>query len=143
MQSAWHWDVLWRDGFIKQVSGFTLLALSLLLSFLSLPKRMRKIRWGDFSIWRAVHIVVGIVTVVALIAHTGMRMGYELNFMLMTVFLGLVLAGAMTSFSVGFQHRLPLVMARHVRTASLWAHIILLWPLPALLGFHILKTYWY
>ena len=24
-----------------------------------------------------------------------------------------------------------------------WLHILLLWPFPALLGFHILKTYWF
>jgi len=30
-----------------------------------------------------------------------------------------------------------------VRSISLWAHILLLWPLPVLLGFHILKSYWF
>jgi len=34
-------------------------------------------------------------------------------------------------------------MARKTREISLWMHIILLWPLPALLGFHVLKTYWF
>ena len=31
VQVPWQWDVLWRDGFWKQVSGFTVLALSALI----------------------------------------------------------------------------------------------------------------
>jgi len=147
VQHEWHWDMLWRDGDIKQISGFALLGLSIVLAFLSLPKRIKptriKFKWGDFALWRAAHVVIGVITIMALVAHTGLRLGHELNLLLMLTFSGLLLAGAVLSGSVGLQHRLPLVVTRTARNWSLWTHIILLWPLPALLGFHILKTYWY
>ena len=147
VQNEWHWDILWRDGFFKQVSGFTLLGLSVVLAFVALPKRIkaksRKSLWGDFSLWRAAHVVIGMFTLLALVAHTGLRMGNELNQLLMLTFSGLLVAGALLSGAAGLQHRLPLGAVRSVRNWSLWAHILLLWPLPALLGFHILKTYWY
>ena len=56
---------------------------------------------------------------------------------------GLLLAGAAASAVVGLQHVMPLSLARRTRKVSIWAHVLLLWPLPALLGFHVLKTYWY
>ena len=89
------------------------------------------------------HVVSGVLAIAALVVHTGLRMGSQLNFWLMLVFAGLMLAGAGASASVGLQHVLPLSLARRSRTLSVWMHILLLWPLPALLGFHILKTYWY
>ena len=57
--------------------------------------------------------------------------------------LGLVLVGALASGAIGLQHALPRRLARRGREVSLWLHILLLWPLPALLGFHIFKTYWF
>ena len=147
VQHTWHWDVLWRDGFIKQISGFTLLGLSVALAFVSLPKRTQskktKFKWGEFSTWRAVHVILAIFTLIILVAHTGLRMGHELNFLLMLTFSGLMLAGVLLSGSIGLQHKLPIAFARSTRNWSLWSHIILLYPLPVLLGFHILKTYWY
>ena len=136
-----------HDGFIKQISGFTLLGLSVALAFLSLPKRTQpkktKFKWGEFSTWRAVHVILAVFTLIILVAHTGLRMGHELNFLLMLTFSGLMLAGVLLSGSIGLQHKLPIAFARSTRNWSLWSHIILLYPLPVLLGFHILKTYWY
>lgn len=136
-------DELWRNGLFKQISGFTLLGLSMLLLMVSLRKRVSLIQWGSFDGWRVLHVVLGVVLLIALLAHTGLRMGEQLNFWLMLVFSGLLLAGAGISASMGLQHTLPLTLARRSRTLSVWAHVLLLWPLPALLGFHILKTYWY
>jgi nitrite reductase (NADH) large subunit len=136
-------DVLWRNGLYKQISGFTLLGLSMLLALVSLRKRVRRLRWGSFDGWRVLHVVAGVLTITVLIAHTGFRLGDNLNFYLMCVFAGLMLAGAAASAVVGLQHALPLTLARRSRELSIWAHVLLLWPLPALLGFHILKTYWY
>ena len=76
-------------------------------------------------------------------AHTGFRLGNNLNFFLMLTFAGLLLAGATASAVMGLQHILPLSLARRTREFSIWSHVLLLWPLPALLGFHILKTYWF
>lgn len=143
VQVALAWDALWRDGLFKQASGFTLLALTLSLLFLSLPKRVRRIAWGEFGGWRAVHAGIGILAALVLLVHTGLRLGNELNLLLMLAFLGTLLSGALLGAVSGRQHTLPLGLARRVRRLSVWAHILLLWPLPALLGFHVLKTYWF
>jgi nitrite reductase (NADH) large subunit len=143
VHASWHIDDLWRNGLFKQISGFTLLGLSIVLGLVSARKRVRRLRWGSFDGWRVVHVLAGLLTVAVLVAHTGFRLGDNLNFYLMLVFAGLLLAGAAASAVVGLQHILPLALARRSRALSLWTHVLLLWPLPALLGFHVLKTYWY
>jgi nitrite reductase (NADH) large subunit len=143
VQASLRFDELWRNSLFKQVSGFTLLGLSALLAVVSLRKRMRRLTWGSFDGWRAVHVLTGVLTLAVLVAHTGFRPGDNLNFYLMLVFSGLLLAGAAASAVMGLQHVLPLSLARRTRELSIWAHVLLLWPLPALLGFHVLKTYWY
>jgi len=90
-----------------------------------------------------VHVLLGTLALAMLVAHTGLRLGYHLNLYLILSFVGLLLVGAIASGVVGLQHALPAGIARKTREISLWMHIILLWPLPALLGFHVLKTYWF
>lgn len=140
VQATIHWDQLWRDGLIKQVSGFSLLALGILVS---LRKRVKRISFGNFDDWRLVHVVLGMLAVATLIAHTGLRLGHNLNLYLMLSFVGLLLVGGVASAVIGLQHVLPRGIANRSRELSLWMHILLLWPLPVLLGFHILKTYWF
>ena len=144
VQSKWNMDPLWRDGLIKQISGFSLLGLSVLVSFISLRKRVKRIfsLW-DFAWWRLAHLIAGVVLMVLLLAHTGFRMGSNLNFYLMLVFCGLLLAGAVAGLVIGYEHKLSPRIAKQVRSYAVWSHILLLWPLPALLGFHVLKTYYF
>jgi nitrite reductase (NADH) large subunit len=143
VQVALRWDLLWRDGLFKQVSGFSLLGLGVLVSLISLRKRTERICFGGFSTWRVVHVLLGTLAAATLLAHTGLRLGYQLNLYLMLSFIGLLLAGAIAGGVIGLQHALPRGLAKRGRDLSLWLHIVLLWPLPALLGFHILKTYWF
>jgi len=143
VQHSLRWDLLWRDGLLKQISGFSLLALAVAVSLISLPKRVSRARLGGFAVWRLVHVLLGTLAVATLVAHTGLRLGHHLNLYLMLCFTGLLLAGAVAGGVIGRQHALPRALVRRVRGWSLWTHILLLWPLPALLGFHILKTYWF
>ena len=80
VQVPWQWDVLWRESFWKQVSGFTVLGLSVLILLLSLRKRIRRFTLGDFPVWRVVHAVLGALTLAGLAVHTGGRLGSNLNF---------------------------------------------------------------
>jgi len=143
VQSSMQWDLLWRDGLLKQISGFSLLGLGLLVSLISFRKRIKKFTFGDFSHWRVIHVILGSVAVATLIAHTGLRLGNHLNLYLMLSFVGLLIVGGIASGAIGLQHVLPRSLAKVTRELSLWSHILLLWPLPALLGFHILKSYWF
>ena len=140
---AWRWDKLWRESFWKQVSGFALLGCMALLAALALRKRVRWLALGEFSGWRIVHVVLGVIALGVLVVHTGGRMGDALNGWLAAGVVGLTLAGAAAGAVIGREHALPAGRARKAREASLWVHILLLWPLPVLLAFHILKSYWY
>lgn len=140
---VWQWDKLWRENLLKQISGFTAISMMLLAALLSFRKRFKAIKWFDYADWRLVHIVLSVVAIVALIAHSGMRFGDNLNFYLMSTVIGLIALGTAAGITISVQHKLDHVAARALREKFLWAHIFLLWPLPVLLGFHIFKTYYY
>jgi nitrite reductase (NADH) large subunit len=141
--AAWQWDVLWTDSLYKQVSGFTLLALALLLSTLSLRKRIASFRWARYSSWQLGHAALGLFTCGALAVHTGFRFGANLNLWLMVSFTALLAAGALGGVAIAVGPRLRAARAQSLRAWPLWVHVLLLWPLPALLGFHMLAGYYF
>lgn len=142
VQVSWQWDLLWRESFWKQVSGFSVLGLSVVLATISLRKRVRRFTLGDFPVWRVVHAVLGALTLAGLAVHTGGRLGSNLNFTLMATFLGVVALGAAAGGVIALEHRLGSGAAR-LRRTWLWTHILISWPIPVLLGFHVLKTYYF
>lgn len=144
VQASINWDALWRNSLLKQISGFSLLAMSLLVSVISLRKRVSHIvnKW-DFDWWRLFHVVVAVLTMGILLAHTGFRFGHYLNFYLMSIYSGLLLVGAVAGVAIAMDHVLSRKVARRLRKATVWLHILLLWPLPVLLGFHVVKTYYF
>jgi nitrite reductase (NADH) large subunit len=140
----WHIDEWWRDGFYKQVSGFLILGFSVFISFVSVRKRLAKyIKLWDFAYWRFAHVAIGVVLLGFLLAHTGLRMGSHLNFYLMLVFSALIVVGAVAGLAISYEHNMPARIAKRLRSYALWSHILLLWPLPGLLGFHVIKTYYF
>lgn len=142
VQVPWQWDLLWRESFWKQVSGFSVLGLSVLLATISLRKRIRRFTLGDFPVWRVVHAVLGTLTLAGLAVHTGGRLGSNLNFTLMAAFLGVVALGAVAGGVIALKHRLGAGAAR-LRRTWLWTHVLLTWPIPVLLAFHVFKTYYF
>lgn len=137
---------LWRDPLSKQVTGYTLLGLSLLSMLMSARKRLSWFRFGHFGTYRALHTVLSCTALGLTILHTGMQLGANLNFALMTTFLGVALLGSLagvattleTAGTSGWARR-----ARHLRPALSQLHIVLLWPLPVLLGLHIFSVYYF
>jgi len=138
-----HIDTLWHDSLIKQISGFTTLGLSILILLISIRKRTKKIIWGDFPLWRAVHVVIGAALLAVLFIHTGFHLGAQLNLLLMLCFAGLIMLGAIASGVISQEHQLPRALSTRLRKVSIWTHILMFWPVPVLLGFHIFKTYYY
>jgi nitrite reductase (NADH) large subunit len=61
----------------------------------------------------------------------------------MLSFAGLAVMGAAAALLVALEHRLRPAQVRAWRSLSGWAHILLSWPLPVLLGLHVLKSYWF
>lgn len=147
VESWWYKiDEIWRDNLIKQITGYSLLALCLIGLLLSLRKRFKWFRFGHFAKWRVFHAVFGVIALVVLFAHTGFRFGDNLNFWLMFSFVGLNLLGALAGIISALESKgsdALALKARRVRPVLTYAHFVLFWPLPALLVFHILSVYLY
>jgi len=143
VQHEIRWDIVWRDSLFKQISGFTILGLVVIGLAISLRKRLTKVTVGNYDLWRLAHVVLGIGALIALVVHTGFRFGNQLNFILMLNFLMLAAAGANASTVVASEHHLVPSLAKKQR--KLWnkVHLLLFWSLPVLLGFHVLKTYFF
>lgn len=144
VQVTWRWDILWRDQFFKQVSGYSVLALFCLGLLISPRKRMQGWqRMGGYSSWRLFHVCVGILIVATLVVHSGARLGHGVNFWLMLLFCFTLLTGGWLSVLIGTEHRWTAGSLIVWRGRSLWWHVLAFWPIPVLLGFHILKSYWF
>ncbi|MDY6943730.1 MAG: FAD-dependent oxidoreductase [Pseudomonadota bacterium] len=136
-------DSIWRDGVLKQFSGYGLLGLTVVAATLSLRKRYLPKLPGGYDGWRLVHTLIGVLIVVTLFLHTGFRVGINLNQFLLVSFVIALLFGAASASSIAASHRLTPLWGRRVRSALTWVHILVLWPLPVLLGFHILSVYYF
>lgn len=142
--ASFHWDELWRNRLVKQVTGFSILGIFALGLLISFRKRLpRFIRFGRYDTWRFAHVLLGSLALIVLVAHTGFRMGHGLNYWLMSCFVGLLVVGTISGIVVGTEHRLSTPLASQLRRYSIWAHILLFWPVPVLLSWHVLKGYWY
>jgi nitrite reductase (NADH) large subunit len=143
MQAGWRLDRLWRDNVLRQISGFTLLGLSMLAAVISVRKRWRRMTFGSFPLWRIVHVGVGVLTLAVLAAHTGFRVGERFNLVLMAAFLSINFVGALAGGLTAFSERLDRRVGRTLRTALVLAHGLAVWPLPILVGFHVLAVYYF
>lgn len=142
VQGGFTLDVLWSDSLWKQSTGYTLLGLSLFGMMLSLSKRT-SLRLGGFSGWRLVHVALGLLVLGVLLLHTGLHLGENLNRILMLNFLALALLGSLAGAVIALERRIPAPWGGRLRRFWSWLHILILWPLPVLLAFHVLVTYYY
>jgi len=138
---AWP-EKLWTDGTWKQVTGYSLLGFGLLGLTLSLRKRWSRFTRGEFGWWRLAHVVLGLGALALLVVHTGLHSGINFNFYLLASFLALTKFGSLSSVVVALEAR-PSHASRRWKQLAVWTHILLVWPLPALLVFHILSVYYF
>ena len=136
-------EFFWNDKYWKQVSGFILLGLSAVGLLMSLRKRTKNPKFGQFAYWRMLHIALGLVSSIMLFFHSGLHLGENLNRLLMLDFLLVVALGSLAGLVVSLSHRLPVNQAQGVRKFWSWAHILVTWPLPILLAAHIFTVYYY
>ena len=134
VQTGNYWDTLYRDNWWRQVTGFGLLGCAVIgAAGYSLRKRWRHLRRGHIDWWRVGHSAVAVLALATLVAHTGLRLGTGFNRMLMICFLATTILGAAAAAGFG---------RTHART-TFWLHVVAAWPLPALLAFHILTSYYF
>lgn len=143
VESQSWFETIWHDKFYKQVTGFTLLGLTVIGLLMSLRKRLKFERMGEFAYWRVLHIVLGALCAGVLIFHTGFHLGANLNQLLILDFLGVLILGSTAGFVVAMSHKLKAQQSMRLRKFWSWMHILLAWPLPALLSIHILTVYYF
>jgi nitrite reductase (NADH) large subunit len=136
-------ELLWTDSATRQITGFTTVGLTLVGLLFSARKRIRKFTAGHVGIWKAIHAILGAATLVALVSHTGFRLGANLNRVLMLNFLALAAVGALAGAVTALEHRVGGPMGRRLRAAWSAAHIALAWPLPILLIVHVVTAYYF
>lgn len=147
VQSGWREvDVLWRSDLARQVTGFSLLGLTVLGMTFSARKRLPWFRKGSYSFWRSVHGILGTAVLVGMVVHTGFRLGANLNFVLGVCFLATGLLGALAGMAASLETKLTGSRAMLVR---LWRprlakiHLWVTWPLPVLIAAHVFSFYWF
>lgn len=147
VQSAMHSiDILWRVGFYKQVSGFTILSFSMIALIFSLRKRIKSFSFGRYSYWRVVHAAGGLLAMIMIPVHTGFRWGSNLNQWLLLSFIVFALIGTFAGIAASLetaQSETVKQLAFRFRPYLVYIHILLFLPVPVLLVFHILKIYYY
>lgn len=143
VQLTWQLEKLWFDNTWKQISGYSLLILSLLAGGISVRKRWKKLNVGHLDDWRHIHSLIGVIALLALMIHTGMRLGHNLNLALMLVFLAATLTGSLVGVFMARNHHWTDLKLRKHRAWWSRVHYTLLWMLPALLSYHILAVYFF
>ena len=136
-------EKFWNDGYWKQVTGFTLLGLSLVGLLMALRKRLPKKKWGHFAYWRTFHVCLGLACISLLCLHTGFNLGANLNLYLMMDFLAVIFMGAVAGLMVALNHKFSVHQGLKMRKLWTWLHILVTWPLPVLVGLHILTVYYF
>lgn len=134
---------IWNNKLWKQITGFTLVGFCVAGLLMSLRKRFKFHQWGAFGYWRLLHVALGVVSAVILITHTGLHLGENLNRWLMVNFLTMIAVGAAAGAAISLSHKLNSHSAKKLRSATTWAHILVAWPLPALLAIHIITVYYF
>ncbi len=137
---------IWNDKFWKQVTGFTLLSLSVIGLLMSIRKRFKiklVTQLGNYAYWRLMHIILGLSCVSVLILHTGLHLGANFNRILMMDFIAIIIFGSLAGAVFSISHKLNTSSGRKLKSFWTWGHILVTWPLPILLGIHILSVYYF
>ena len=135
------WQTLVTNVFWKQVTGYSLLALAVISLVISVRKRTAFLQRFRFTSLRVIHVALATAALAVLIAHTGFHRGSNLNFVLFSTFIAASLTGSVVGIVAGTESRLPKQLRVFRRPLTL-LHILCLWPLPLLIGFHIVSVYW-
>jgi nitrite reductase (NADH) large subunit len=144
LQSGNGIDALWRNATLRQATGFTLLGLTLLAALLSVRKRWRRTAaLGSFAAWRLTHAGLGVLTLLMLAVHTGARLGDNLNLALMTTFSVINIVGGLAGGATALDGRVGTRRWRRRRAATVLMHVLVMWPLPVLVAFHVLSVYYF
>ncbi len=134
---------LFTDHAFQQATGYLLVLLSIFSLVLSLRKRWKRFQFFDVPFFRAIHVVMGVATLVVLGMHTSLHLGQKLNFVLAIDFLAVCILGAVAGIVTAVSHRWGATEARDRRLLSTRGHLIAFWALPVLIALHVFQVYYY
>lgn len=134
---------LWTDSFWQQLSGYSVLTAGLLSLVISLRKRIKKIQFLNYGWWRLFHAGIGVLITLLLIVHTGLSVGDNFNFWLMLSFICILTIGTLIGVLTFIENRRPHDLIHKTKHQLQRLHIIIGYPLPALLVIHILSSYYF
>ncbi len=133
---------LWSKSIPRQITGFTVLGLTAIAMVLTFRKRIEKFKFLTFGFWRGLHIALFIIAIFLISVHTGLNMGQGLNRLLISNFLLLMATGAVLGTLSALAKSGKIKFLSQRRNWN-WIHLVVAWPLPVLLAFHILSVYYF
>lgn len=136
-------EFLWTENAWKQLSGYAVLGLMLAGMGMSLRKRWRRVRLGNYAWWRVLHLLTGLLALTVLVAHTGMSLGEQLNRALLSLVLLVLGTGALVGMLAVLENRYPHPLTHRLKAWLQAGHIALAWPIPVLLVIHIVSAYYF
>jgi len=92
---------------------------------------------------RFLYAGLGLFCVAGLMLHTGFHFGENLNRWLMLNFLAVTSLGGLAGFAIALTHKLNPSKVKKIRKGLSFIHILVAWPLPLLLIFHIISVYYF
>jgi len=134
---------LWTNAGVRQVTGFGALALAGGTLALSLRRRWPRLLRGPLARWRTLHGVVGALALAAVLVHTGLRAGRNLDRALFASLLLIAVVGALAGIAAALEPLVPAPARARLRLATARAHTLAFWPFPVLAAAHVLKVYWF
>lgn len=135
------WDVIWRDPILKQISGYTLLGMGVLLTLLAIRKHTGRLALGHYDSWRYLHSSLGVLALLGVFVHSGGRLGEGIAFLLTVSWLLVALVGGILAILSARAHKLSLNLHGSVRRLTHRIHVYFLWPLPVFMAYHIAGIY--
>ncbi|MCY4046226.1 MAG: FAD-dependent oxidoreductase, partial [Cellvibrionales bacterium] len=137
-----HISHFWHDSFYRQITGFSILAITVLSFLFSLRKRINWLNKLSFGPLRLFHGLMATLALALLFLHTGVSDFQGVNQWLLYSFFGATIFGAISGLFADFEKRFNSLGIKKAKGVAVFAHIVTFWPLPVLLGFHILSVYW-
>ncbi|MBZ2170050.1 FAD-dependent oxidoreductase [Marinobacter sp. F4216] len=137
------WPKLWTSGIARQWTGYSLLSLIALSMVVSLAKRGPNRLVRGFRLARNLHLILTLSMALLLLVHTGLQPSTNLNFTLLSCAIALITLGGITSLLVALEPRVQSVHFKAWKRRLAGLHLYLAWPLPVLLGFHIVSVYYF
>jgi nitrite reductase (NADH) large subunit len=143
VQHAIAWDDLWRQAWLKQLTGFSLVTVTLVGLAVSARRRWGWFQRFDHRALRTFHVVNGALLLFVLALHTGFRMGANLDLVLSIAFSASILVGAGSALAAIFEQRLGSGLGAKLRRRVTQIHVWVVWPLPVLTAAHVAKVYFF